>query len=967
MADGEWGTIQLAVPDFLEDLRETINSVAEVLITALDVALAALRLAKAFLVAFLDPIAALVKAIADEIRALIHDLRQLGIYITGDWKLMNYPYDDLVGGFAEYERRMIARLTDTTDPTRPDVTSRTEVLSVFFYLSVDISDIQRLIKFIKQLISYFNQTYSDASGPPVPFITSLKYGLDAAETSNILQFGDIGSFFTLESTPPNVAQVAWKVPAVNKKNPLMPFPPLPPGGFLVTVSTIKDGLPLVYDRPRAAGGTEETGSSGQAQPREFGQVRDIDGRPIVLHGGTAMLSLDDALAYNANIDGGKVKNGVTRIYAMLPDNSVVPLEELYKEGSYVLQRSFFVPLSASLTQWAMGEYSELLKWEDMPWHATPKMDAATGLVTLEVEDKPAGLVYVRIAATSVSNAPEDSAGGFRYDLPEFGKVKDAPKLPVVPTVDSEFLVSSYSDARTVTFPTAYSEEYLNALRTALMILFLTRPDLVPLDQLDSTLSPDMKQAIAQGTQILNGVVKNRRGMEKLQHLNGLLYPDYRKKVEEKDLSPLDFRTDLLQQIDRAAQDIYSKTGPMPEAEKAIVEATENLRTVTWADIFKEVHPELAPGIPQLTGLLRPLESLQSNNRNTGLAINPYSMDINEEIVGDLFTPTLKFESPPTIFYDRDPDMLEAVIGVGDTTFTLPMAVEADDVEEFLATVSRSVLGVYEKSVQEDGSILVDPKFGPYLSKIEGFESVEGSADVSPVFVVNRQVLEDYDNLEVATRPFGICYVRGLLAKYQGGILYQEATIALGVAASAIRRSPEDGEWIAIRFFDQYPAIEEFLTVFQNWIEAIAKSLKSVLDTLLKYIEFIEARIIELQQLIKRINAIIQALLGYSFKIPKCSALALVSDGTGGVLSELVSAKNKPSDGPLAYGAGLAVVIPYGPAIAMDMIRMLLDTEEGEPGEGETMSSQDSLPAPIFSVDAIPEDIPIPPTEPPDVL
>ena len=43
MADGEWGTIQLAVPDFLEDLRETINSVAEVLITALDVALAAHR------------------------------------------------------------------------------------------------------------------------------------------------------------------------------------------------------------------------------------------------------------------------------------------------------------------------------------------------------------------------------------------------------------------------------------------------------------------------------------------------------------------------------------------------------------------------------------------------------------------------------------------------------------------------------------------------------------------------------------------------------------------------------------------------------------------------------------------------------------------------------------------------------------------------------------------------------------
>ena len=197
--------------------------------------------------------------------------------------------------------------------------------------------------------------------------------------------------------------------------------------------------------------------------------------------------------------------------------------------------------------------------------------------------------------------------------------------------------------------------------------------------------------------------------------------------------------------------------------------------------------------------------------------------------------------------------------------------------------------------------------------------------------------------------------------------YSQAALALSVAASAIRRSPEDGEWISIRWLDQYPAIDEILTIIQQWIEAIGKSLGSLLDSLMKYIEFIEARIIEIQQLIKRINGLIQSLLGFSFLLPKCAALALVSNGTGGILADLVSAENKPQDSPLSYGAGIAVVIPYGPGPAMEIVRAFLGTEDGSQDIDGTISSQDSLPAPVFSVEAIPEDVPIPPSEPPDVL
>jgi len=121
MADGQWGTLTFEVPDFMKDARDSINSVAEFLVTALDIALIALKLAKAFLIGLIDPIAALVNSLVNEIEGLLRDLQQLGIYITGDWKLLKWPFDELKGGFSEYERRMIARLTDQTDPTRPDL------------------------------------------------------------------------------------------------------------------------------------------------------------------------------------------------------------------------------------------------------------------------------------------------------------------------------------------------------------------------------------------------------------------------------------------------------------------------------------------------------------------------------------------------------------------------------------------------------------------------------------------------------------------------------------------------------------------------------------------------------------------------------------------------------------------------------------------------------------------------------
>ena len=219
-------------------------------------------------------------------------------------------------------------------------------------------------------------------------------------------------------------------------------------------------------------------------------------------------------------------------------------------------------------------------------------------------------------------------------------------------------------------------------------------------------------------------------------------------------------------------------------------------------------------------------------------------------------------------------------------------------------------------------------------------------------------------------PSKILYCRGLFAKSDlvtaqnanQGSIFEQAALTLRVAGAAIRRSPQDGDWLFVRWFDTMPGLEDFLATLANWVEALQSALQSIVDTIRKYIEYIESRLVELQQLIKRINALLQSILGFAFQIPQCNALVMVSDGTSGVLSDLITAQNKPVDSPLAYGGGVAVVIPYAPSFTLiDLLLEFWKPSPGNPGDGGMGQDLQTL----QGITGIPE-IPPDPVEP-DVL
>ncbi len=351
----------------------------------------------------------------------------------------------------------------------------------------------------------------------------------------------------------------------------------------------------------------------------------------------------------------------------------------------------------------------------------------------------------------------------------------------------------------------------------------------------------------------------------------------------------------------------------------------------------------------------------------GLARNPFCMGIPEAVTVELF-------GVDGLIQDRKPHMMEVPINVDDLTFRVVTTATPEEAKQLLETATPGLRIFYEKYRENDGSILIPLKAQPLLDSYKKANRMEGSADDSPVFYVGHGILQQMvtNPTDVATvgANVGVFYCRSLLAQVEDGQIYREAAMVLGAAASAFRRSPADGEWIAVRFLDQLPFLEDALQVLINWLEAIKNSIDSIIDTIRKYIEFVEARVIELQQLIVRINALIQSLLGYSFRIPQCSALFLQSQGTDGVLADLVTANNKPSDSPLGYGAGVAIVIPlpFGSvALALGLLQAFMVKETGSQDLNSTLSSGDFI-LDAIGLEALPGPPPVPPPdEGPDVL
>lgn len=342
MADalGTWFPADIDLTKLLEPVQpvfEAADGVLELLIDALNILQAVLDTIKAFVVGLLDPIRSLVEAIINEIRAFIQDLRNLGAYLyMGDTARVVYPFNQLVGGYTAFQRRMLAAYVDTSDPKRPVFSPSSAVLSVYFYLSVQVTDLYKMIELVVAICRFFGGFAKDSQPYPTPVPVTVTYG---ASRTLLNRFNTLGVNLTTGADA-EYALVEWQMPAggqafIGSAGPA-------PNGFIVDVCTEPNGLLVWADGPDP----KSNAASGTARKRYVVTDPALPNAPLRVYGGLdsvvfGVVGQIPATTETINTDATYAFFSTTQTSTPLPLSELTRLQN-DSGGKHYLGRSFFV-------------------------------------------------------------------------------------------------------------------------------------------------------------------------------------------------------------------------------------------------------------------------------------------------------------------------------------------------------------------------------------------------------------------------------------------------------------------------------------------------------------------------------------------------------------------------------------------------------------------------------------------------
>lgn len=842
MANDSWQTLRVGLPDSVSVAIEPTTSVVGVLLQLLDLAQNVLGVIRALFQGALDPVAALVEQLIQEIEQFLSDVRQVGVYVAGDFS-PSWPFDDLRGGYAAYERRMLSRLVDRSDPTRPAFSPGSKVVAVFLYQSFDASQPQQVLTFIDRVRGFFGLPGASASYPP-PVNLTVAYGSAGSlpgsfrSAAQVLSRGDV----------PSTARLRWELPVPPGAGPW----PLPaPTAYLVEVSTLKSGFTVAYRNPPLSGSPDPV----------FGVVTGPSGDPFKLYGGASVIDFGDV----AWVDqGGGVFSpppgpGAPEVvlYRNQSDPAPVPAGALIVGGRYLFQRAFYVTANAGagpLVTPGQKLVLDLLA-EDMPYDADVKYQP-DGSVLVTPAAQPATEVYARVS----SLVPNVGAGSSPYASQFYWRLSSSAVLsgnmgPVRLVPSDGFVASSKSapsDALEITFPSADAGDVVRAVTAALVVMVLSRSDLVAQGDVASF----QLDCAARAT-----------GLEaQAQYLFPMVAgQDPDRLFRRIGSGPATFRGKLLSACLKVAERVLETTGTLSPATRSLVlsraevhlpgGAVRPLHEVTWYDL-------IGPGGASST-IVDSLDlSGDGADPGVGVAQNPLATG-------------------------ADPDLLSMMIG--DTSHALP---------------------------RRPGFAVPPSLVSPSDLLGERAPMGSGSSDYSPVYLGSDGSLRFCRNILLGNSD-----------------VLRAAGDVLSIAGSGLfpPRPRGDGAWQAYRLFPQgLPNVDAALGEVQNFLSSVLASTRSGGDAVDAYVASLEQRVLALESLLRRIDGMIA--LSANAGIPVVSGLLVIADGTDGVVSALVEADAKPSDGPSTtritetgavelsgtYGAGVVLLAGGLPDAALDL-------------------------------------------------
>ena len=874
---GTWQTVSLEVPDFLEPVRQTIDAFFSFLIQILNILLTVLEILKVFATGLLDPLIALIEAIKNLIEALLNDLRQLGIYIHGDFYALEGPdFAALKGGYTTFEGRMAGRLQDTQDPNRPDISASSTCIAVFLFVQTDIRGINRIVQLIKSILGLFNRQY------PLPRMQNqvsnvqATYGYDGATIFSFNKSFFRGFDFKKDEvqdnifSPYNAVNLTWQMSPI----PGAPFPDtpvVPPAGFLVEFATMESPLRIVGERV-IQGSAQDMDLPNQPAKTEVFELLDADQQPIRLRGGVQQLDIKGRINWNDAVGGftGEFKSDAVRVYGIrhLNDRSPIALDLLQEGDKYFLQKTFYVPFGQNLFFPGKG-YGATFLFEDMPYSADFDLSGGflpgkKGKISRTNDTQQPERYFVRVRAV---NKTVKSAEGYQFEI-NTTTLRSSPSVANIVPGPSATDPVDFNDAgppselANILFPDASTQLYLRALAEALAVMALSRADVPVLLGLNGSVGYPPSGPLKDGTKNPYWETYQDRANKatQLEEVAKFLMVQVvgrrqvRKFFEQTGTDPAVFRKKLFINCINLTNRMLTQNLPPLAARQLAVERAQDL--LNFKILFDEggYFVSTDPNEVQFSDAFpggTPLDLLQDNDSQVGIGPNPSSLGI----AGGRAADKIAFDIEDQTILARDPHF-------------------------FFAQNPNAPRG-------------------------------RGSVDSAPV-VYNR----------TNNQLNKIDFFRNLVPDS----VYEGAAFVLQVAAGPAVRPQERG-WIAFRAFPQgLPSIDRFFDQILSLLRSIQAAIESIAETIVRYIEFLQSRIRELQAFLNRLNALIQRLLRFFFSITPAAGLIVVAPGTDGVTTALLASQNKPIGPPNpesdSYGGGIVLLAGGIPNLAIDVFRAL---------------------------------------------
>ena len=225
-----WGNVGISEDNefykLLDETKVKTDAVFEVINLTFDLINSALDFIASLLIDFTNPLKPIIEAIIALLNSFIADLRNFGWYLTYDRKGFEDPTKKLLGGYPAFESRLVEKLLDIGDPTRPNFSPESKVFAMTFFVGADASKLGAILAQIKKLLKLFLTLSGPSDKAAAPINVEVGYYNDV-----------VGEVQLPNKFKPDGVRVKWNLPPPPNTNKIMPKSFILPDYFLFSVAT----------------------------------------------------------------------------------------------------------------------------------------------------------------------------------------------------------------------------------------------------------------------------------------------------------------------------------------------------------------------------------------------------------------------------------------------------------------------------------------------------------------------------------------------------------------------------------------------------------------------------------------------------------------------------------------------------------------------------------------------------------